>query len=136
MALSCFVDAFNIGTGAAASTVVRTGYGFQPKACIYFWSGRTESTDAGGRLDLKPGIGVACSATDRRCVVTQSDDAAGTMATDRRHDNAQCIEALTIAGATEGLADLQSFDTDGQTLIIDTQFTTNLHVHCLAFGGS
>lgn len=136
MALSCFVDAFNIGTGAVASTVVRTGYGFQPKACIYFWSGRTESTDTATQLDLKQGIGVAVSATDRRCVTVQSDHAAGTMATDRKHNNAQCIECLTIAGAVDGNADLQSFDSDGQTLVIDDQFTTNLRVHCLALGGT
>lgn len=136
MALSCFVDAFNIGTGAVASTVARTGYGFQPKACIYWWSGRTESVDTVGQLDLKQGIGVAVSATDRRCVTVQSDHAAATMATDRKQNNAQCIECLTTAGAVDGNADLQSFDSDGQTLVIDDQFTTNLRVHCLALGGS
>jgi hypothetical protein len=136
MPLQAFVDAFNIGTGAVASTVVRTGYGFQPKACIYFWSGRTESVDTVNQLDLKGGVGFACSPTDRRCISTQSDFGPTTMATDRKHNNAQCIEALTITGTVDGNADLQSFDSDGQTLVIDSQFTTNLRVHCLAIGGA
>jgi hypothetical protein len=136
MALSAFVDAFNIGTGAVASTVVRTGYSFQPKACIYWWSGRTESVDTAGSLDLKGGIGVATSATDRRCVTVQSVNGVGTSVTDRKHNNAQCIECLDTAGAVDGNADLQSFDAGGQTLVIDDQFVTSLRVHCLALGGT
>src|SRR4029434_11297977 len=123
MALSAFVDAFNIGTGAVASTVVRTGYGFQPKACIYWWSGRTESVDTTGALDLKAGIGVATSSTDRRCVMVQSDDSVGTSATDRKHNNAQCIECLDLTGAIDGNADLQSFDAGGKSPVIHDQFS-------------
>lgn len=136
MALQCYVDAFNIGTGAVASTVIRTGYGFQPKACIYYWAGHTSATDTSARMDIKAGIGVATSATDRRCVTVQSDDGPTNMATDRKHNNAQCIECLTTAGAVDGNADLQSFDAGGQTLVIDDQFTTDLRVMCLALGGS
>src|SRR4030095_5297250 len=136
MALSAFVDALNIGTGAVSSTVVRTGYGFQPKACLYWWSGGTESVDTTGALDLKAGIGVATSSTDRRCVTVQSDDSVGTSASDGKHNNAQCIERLDLTGAIDGNADLQSFDAGGQTLVIDDQFTTSLRVHCLALGGT
>ena len=142
MALSAFVDAFNIGTGAAASTVVRTGYGFAPKACIYFWSGRTESVNAVGGLQLKQGIGLATSASDRRCVTAYSGHAVGTSRSQRKHNNAQIIEALLDpidappTGTIDGNADLQSFDGDGQTLVIDDAFTNSLRVHCLALGGS
>src|SRR4029453_8617330 len=135
MALSAFFDAFNIGTGAAGSTVVRTGYGFQPKACIYFWSGRTEATSATGLLDNKLGGGGGVSSTDRRCVTTQDQTGAGTMVTDKRHDNAACIATLTNTGTLDGLADLQTFDSDGQTLVIDDQFTTSVRVQGLALGG-
>src|SRR4030095_307559 len=106
MALSAFVDALNIGTGAVSSTVVRTGYGFQPKACIYWWSGRTESGDTTEALDLKGGMRGGTSSTDRRCVTVQSDDSVGTSATDRKHNNAQCIECLDLTGAIDGNAEI------------------------------
>jgi hypothetical protein len=136
MALQCFVDAFNIGTGAAASTVVRTGYGFQPKACLYWWSGRTESAATFARKTLLPGLGMAVSPTSRAAISGMSQDAVATMVCAARHTNAACVECLTTAKALEGSADLQSFDANGQTLVITDQFVTSLRVHCLAIGGS
>lgn len=136
MAYNAFLDAFNIGTGAASSTVPRTGYGFTPKACIYFWSGQTGTVDVVGRLDYKGGIGVACSSTDRRFVVVQSDDGPTTTASNRKQSAAGCLGGLTIAGADDGEASLQSFDSDGQTLVINSAFTTNIRVHAAALGGT
>jgi len=136
MPLQCFVDAFNIGTGAVASTVVRTGYGFQPKACLYWWSGRTESTTTFARKNLQMGAGMASSATARACVTMLSQDTTTTMVTNRRHDAANVIACTTTSDTTDGSADLQSFDAGGQTLVITDQFTTNLRVHCLALGGT
>lgn len=136
MALACFVDSFNIGTGAAASTVVRTGYGFQPKACLYWWSGRTESTATFARKTLLPGLGMAVASTSRAAITGMTQDAVGTMVCANRHSTAACIECLTTAKAVEGSADLQSFDANGQTLVITDQFVTSLRVHCLAIGGS
>lgn len=136
MPLQCFVDTFNIGTGAVASTVVRTGYGFQPKACLYWWSGRTESTTTFARKTLQVGAGMASGPTARACVTSLSQDTPTTMVTNRRHDAANVIACTTTADATDGSADLQSFDADGQTLEITDQFTTDLRVQCLALGGT
>jgi hypothetical protein len=136
MAFSCYVDAFSVGSGAAGTTVVRTGYGFAPKACIYLWSGSLATTDLASQNDIRLGIGFATSATDRRLVTVQSDHGAGTMATDRRHSNSACIETLNISGTVEGSLDVQSFDSDGQTLVVDTAFTPQHRIQCLALGGS
>lgn len=140
MALQCFVDAFNVlASGVSGQTIVRTGYGFQPKCCLYWWSGRMETTDISVTSgDVKPGVGVACSATDRRCITAQMDDLAGTMACDGRQSDAACIETLTLTGSLDGSVDLQSFDSDGQTLVIDNPFglSQTHRIHCLAIGGS
>jgi hypothetical protein len=141
MALQCYVDAFNIGTGAAASTVVRTGYGFQPKACVYWWSGRTESAATFARKNPQMGMGLATSPTNRACVTGYSQDAAATMITNRRHDAANVIatSTFTTVDVLEGSADLQSFDSasgGGQTLVITDAFAASYRIHCLALGGS
>ncbi len=138
MALQCFVDTFNIGTGAAASTVVRTGYGFQPKACLYWWSGRTETVTTFAAKNPQPGFGVAVSPTSRACVTSYSQNGAGTMITNRWHDNANVMatSTFTTVDALEGSADLQSFDAGGQTLVITDAFPASYRVHCLALGGS
>jgi hypothetical protein len=141
MAFQCFLDAFNIGLGAAATTVVRTGYGFQPKACLYWWSGRVESTTSFAAQNLQPGFGMATGPTSRACVTSYSQNGIGTMVTNRRHDNANVINLSTNVSTVDQLAasaDLQSFDAGGQTLVITDSFSgaLNIRVHCLALGGS
>lgn len=129
------LGSFNVGTGAVDTTVSVSGVGFQPEVVVFWWSGRTESTDTVNRADHKRGFGVAVSPTDRRAVFSQSDDAALVAAADAGHRDDAAIGALTTAGAIDGLADLQSMDADGFTLVIDDQFATNLRVHYLALGG-
>jgi len=131
------VGAFNIGTGAVGTTTPVTGTGFQPKVVLFWWSGLTSSVDlVGGVLVHKRGFGVAVSPSDRRAVYAQSQGLADPMATDAGHHDAAAIGALTIAGAIDGLADLQSMDPNGFTLVIADQFAANLRVHYLAMGGS
>lgn len=138
MALSCFVDAFNIGTGALGTTVARSGYGFQPKACLYWWAGRLDAVDAVGLLHVRCGIGAACTPTDRCCVSTYIDHGSASAATARTHYTTECIVSVNKSAVVDANADLQSFDSDGQTLVIDDAFVTaqNVRVHCLAVGGS
>ncbi len=130
------VSSFNVGTGAVGTTTQVTGTGFQPKAVLFWWSGLTTTVDFTGGLVHKRGFGVAVSPTDRRAVYSQSMGLADPTATDAGHHDAAAIGALTTAGAIDGLADLQSMDSNGFTLIIDDQFATNLRVHYLALGGS
>lgn len=132
---SAKLGSFNVGTGIVGTTVPVTGVGFQPDVVIFWWSGRTESTDTVSGVDHKRGFGVAVSPTDRRAVFSQSDDGALVAATDAGHQADAAIGALTITGTIDGLADLQSMDAGGFTLVIDDQFATDLRVHYLALGG-
>ena len=137
MAFQCFLDAFTTASGSSAP-IVRTGYGFQPKACLYWWSGRPTAGPIFGRTSLFPGFGMATSSTNRASVTAFSYDGQGTMVTNRRHSNTDCIAQMTLSTSldqVEGVANLSSFDSDGQTLSITSPFGA-LRVHCLALGGS
>jgi hypothetical protein len=143
MAFQCFVDTFNMVTTGVGTTIVRTGYGFTPKACLYWWTGRAEPGSATfATATLQAGFGMAASPTSRACVSSYSQTGAATMITNRRHDNANCVATSTWTGtvdAVDGSADLQSFDSasgGGQTLVITDAFGTTPRIHCLALGGS
>ena len=135
MALQSFVGSFNTGTGAATTTVVVTGVGFVPKSIIFWWSGRSESTDTIGRASHVRGFGVANSATDRRAIVNKVVDAAANADTQRAHDNAACILSVSVAAAIDGQIDLQSMDADGFTLVVDDAMPLDLRVNFMALGG-
>ncbi|MCI0560400.1 MAG: hypothetical protein MN733_18090 [Nitrososphaera sp.] len=136
MAFSAFQGSFNITTAAAGNTVAVTGVGFQPKAIIFWYSGRTESVDTVGRISHQRGVGFAVSATDRRSAATQSEDASAAADTAQTLRNAACIATITIAGAIDGLGDLQSMDSDGFTIVIDDAFASDVSVSYLALGGA
>jgi len=127
--------AFNIGTGAAGTTVPIT-VGFQPKVVIFWESGRTESTDTELLGNEQRGFGVAVTPTDRRVICSQSQDAQSSAVVDRAHRADAAICSMTTGGAIDGLGDLSSMDANGFTLIIDDAFATDLRIHYLALGGS
>lgn len=135
MAMNAKAGSFNITTGAATSTVQVTGVGFQPKAIIFFWSGRTESTDASGRATTFRGVGAAASTSARIAATNQSQDAQAAAVCDQAYHNGACIELLTTAGGIDGLGDLSSFDSDGFTIVIDDAFSSDIRVSYLALGG-
>lgn len=135
-AVSTKVGAFNTGTGAVASTVVINDVGFQPKAVIFWWSGTTNSTDGISSGHVIRGFGTASSTTSRWAVGTQSESLQGTSDVDGIHRNDAVIATQTIAGAVDGLLDLQSFDAGGFTLVVDDQFSISQRVHYLALGGT
>jgi hypothetical protein len=135
--LSTKVGWFNVGTGGTGSTVPVTGIGFQPKVVNLWWSGRTESMDTTSSASISRGFGVAVSPSDRRSVFSQSLDAQGTTVTDSGHHNAAAIGTINPSdGLINGLADLQSMDPDGFTLVIDDPFAINLRIQYLALGGA
>lgn len=127
---------FSITTGSNGATVPVTGVGFLPEVVLFWWSGRTEVSDVTDGKNIVRGFGVATSTTDRRAVFTQAQDGSGTSATDSGHHDAAVIGALSTSGSIVGLADVQSLDSDGFTLIIDDQFPDNLRVNYLALGGA
>ena len=136
MAISAKVGAFNTGTGAVSTTVAVTSVGFQPKVLIFWWTGRTESTNAVGRRSVDLGVGTAISSIERWANSFYSLDAAATSDTSRRSDNTQCITTIDNAGALTGALDFQSMDSDGFTLIVDDVMPFNMRVHYMALGGS
>jgi hypothetical protein len=135
MAVNSKSGSFNVTTQAATNTVSESGFGFQPEALLLWWSGRTESTDTVGRLDGKLGFGVATSTSSRWAATIQQEDAQATSDTDRKLVTTACIVIDDTGGATDGLMDLQSFDSGGFTLVIDQQFGTDVRVNYLALGG-
>lgn len=135
MALSAHTGSFNITTAAAGNTVAVTGLGFQPKAIIFWWSGRTEAVDAGGSATLTGGIGFAVSASSFCALAFRDVDGIGTSNTDQGQRDDACI-LETGDSANVGWADLQSMDSDGFTVEIIDAFTINLRVSYIAYGGS
>lgn len=121
MAINAKVGSFSTGTPAATNTIAVTGVGFQPEFIMFWWTGRSNSTDAIGRASHFRGFGAAASTTDRRSVASTSTDAAATSDTASAHDAAACILSVSpVTPAIDGQLDLQSFDADGFTLICDS----------------
>jgi hypothetical protein len=127
---------FNIGTGAAGTTVDVTNADFgggTPTVAIFMWSGRTATGQAEGHH--KFGVGWAVSTTDQGCGATQAEHGSPTADADTAlYDNA-CIALLTIAGAVDGKADFQSWLTNGVRLVIEDAFTASYLIHYLFLGG-
>ena len=135
MALSAKAGAFNIGTGAATTTVAVTGVGFTPKVVLLFWSGTTTSGNltVSNTLDIHSGFGVAISSSERRANVNSVDDASNPVASACSTNDDCCIVMMSGGTTTTaGKADVQSMDADGFTLVIDEQFGLDLRIHYLA----
>lgn len=135
MALSVATGAFSSGTGAAGTTVAVTGLGFQPKAIIFFWNGRTDTVSAAGRATLYLGRGFATSSTNRTCLCMNSVDAGASSDGATFHHFASCILSVSNAGAIDGRMDLQSMDADGFTLSVAVQMPRSYRVIYIAYGG-
>lgn len=125
---------FATGTGAVASTVV-VELGFTPTAILFFWNGRTESTDASGRTTFQAGFGAAVSPTDRRYAGCLVQDNVATTVNNMMQGNAACIGIADTADAIDGLMDLQSMDATGFTLVVDDQFSASFDIQYLAIAG-
>jgi len=137
MALSTKFTSFNTGTGAAGSTVDVT-LGFQPKAFIVWWSGRTETVDTVGRADSHIGIGLGVSSTQRVCACWSRDDANAAETGAMVMESDQIIARLTVAGVDNGKMDVDAtanWPSNGIRFIVDTQFGASMRIHILAWGG-
>jgi hypothetical protein len=135
---SAQTGAFNIGTGAATTTVAVTGVGFQPTAVIFWWNGLQSATGtvSSTTSHLRAGYGFAVSTSQRATLCGISQDDAATAISDSHVRDDACIVTLDVGTAvTAGKADLQSMDAGGFTLVIDEQFDTDLRIKYLALGG-
>lgn len=134
MALSVKVGAFNTGTGV--SDIVVTDVGFQPKAILFWWTGRTGTVDAAGRESHFAGYGAATGTTQRWALTSNDIDAAAAQDAATAKTATGCLLSVSAAGAIDGKADLASFDSGGFTLSVSDAFPRDQRVHYLALGGA
>lgn len=127
-------------TDVLNATKVVTGLGFTPKALRFYWVGlqsNSPTNAVSGAVNERRGVGFAVSATSRRCVGTYALDNtnAGTDAGSTANDN--CV-VVTVdgTGTVDGRLDINSFDTDGFTLIVDDVTPANITVFYEAWGGT
>lgn len=135
MATEVHTGIFNTGTGAASTTKQVTGLGFQPKGIVFFWNGRTEATDTVGRTNMRVGSGITDGTNDRAIAAYDLDNSAGTDSGNYLSTGG-CIVVTDGTGAVSGELALQSFDSDGFTLVVNTQMPLDLRVMYFAIGGS
>jgi hypothetical protein len=136
LALQAFLDTFAMSTGAAGTTQARTGYGFQPKALIVFGTTNTTASDVvtGGAADLS--IGFAVSPTSRLACSCAANDNVATSDT-ARSSRADAVYVVTGSGGSQtAWLDIDSFDADGVTFIVDDASTSARILHVLALGGA
>ncbi len=134
--MSAFAGSFNITTDVATTVSSEIVCGFRPTCVIFWWSGRTESTDAAGSQNLNFGMGFAAGATDRRCMAFIVEDAQTTTDTGQNQKTDACIMELGVAsGNSVGQADFNDFTDDGFRVIIDDAFPNDLRISFLALGG-
>jgi len=127
-------------TQAATTTIPVTGLGFTPKALRFYWVGLQSNSPtnlASGAVNERRGVGFAVSATSRRCVGTFSlDNDNGGAQTGSIAMNRCVAVTVTAAGAIDGELDINSFDADGFTLIVDDATPANITVFYEAWGGT
>ena len=126
-------------TDALNATKAVTGLGFTPKALRFYWVGlqsNSPTNAASGAVNERRGVGFAVSDASRRAVGTFSldNDNGGSQCGSVANDN--CIAVtVTAAGAVDGRLDINTFDTDGFTLIVDDVTPANITVFYEAWGG-
>lgn len=133
MALRIASGSFNIGTGAAGSTVTISP-GFTAKCGILWWGGRTESADAAGSASVRRGFGFFVGTSSFRAGAHFDQDAVGTSVVGGgTRGDAVILEC--DGAANVGWADIQSISSTDVVFEVLDQFVTNLRVSYLIFGG-
>ena len=126
-------------TDALNATKAVTGLGFTPKALRFYWVGlqsNSPTNAASGTVNERRGVGFAVSAVSRRCVGTYSldGDNGGTDAGSVANDDCVVV-TVNGTGTVDGKLDINTFDTDGFTLIVDDVTPANITVFYEAWGG-
>lgn len=128
MALNVATGSFNITTGT--SDVVLTP-SFQARAIVFWYVGRTESTDAAGSASFRRGIGFVAgtAAGEQGCMYASGDDAGAAMVTCRGHRKDACIvSAAPSTNTIDGRAHVSAISSTQVTITIDDAFPTDLRV--------
>lgn len=141
--LDCYAGTFLAdSTKTATQTIAVTGLvnnlgnSFTPKAIIFWWTGRSDATDAIGRANTRHGFGFASGTSARGCAFGINIDNGANSASACMVRNDACVGTCTsAAGALDGALDLQSLDSGGFTLVVDDQLPASFRVSYLALGG-
>lgn len=135
------VAAFNIGIGAAGSTVIVTGAGgFTPIAAIFLATNRAEAVDTASAGHSRRILGFAanCVGVIKNRSVGLGDEhaiAVPNQRTGSHNRNDACLIRCSVNGTDNGRARVSSFIPDGCVLTIDTQFTVDMRIIVLFIGG-
>lgn len=136
MALSMAHGALTWTTGAAGTTFTVSGLSFQPKAIIAWIMGTARTTDGAETNYWDVSIGFATSTSDRRCIISEADNGAGSAACATGYLTT-CLLALSDSGASDqGRLDVSSIASDGFVLVVDAQAVAAMRVLWVALGGS
>lgn len=133
--LKSYFDDFTLGSGGVNTLTKRTGYRFKPKVAISA-SLSTLSTTSQSAGNALLHIGFATGPASSFYVAAQHTDneAASTASCIARNDGL-IGTLLPTTGAHDGMEALQSFDSDGLTLIRRSDHTTKPRQLLWAYGG-
>ena len=112
-----------------------TGVGFQPKAILLVVGALGEHRRDRASHALSR---IRCGGRDDRSASSGHDiaDAATSIDAARLSRNDAVVAVMTAAGVVDGLLDLQSFDSDGFTLVVDDVMPRDQRISYLALGGT
>lgn len=116
------------------TTIAESSFGFAPSALIVASHGQAQSTQDTVQAGARWSIGAATSTTDRVVQATWTED--GTANSETAMGVAYDAVYLNIssADAVQGLMDVQSFDSDGFTTIMDDADPSQAFAWYLAVG--
>jgi len=138
LAVEIEVREFTISTGTG--NIDFTGFGFQPKACLFFFTpNASQNTDSESADGLGWGVGM-CDGTREWAVYSGAEDAQTSSDVGRRSTTSGCILRCDeqLSQAYLGKATFVSFLATGVRVNRSTAFTspTSPLVKIIAFGGS
>jgi hypothetical protein len=116
------------------ATIAETGFGFQPRAALLLSHGNAESAAATVQSHDQSIVGAFTSTTERGCQGALDEDAVGLMECTAFVEHDQCLAQLTTSSTVVGLVDVQSIDSDGFTLVMDSAANPAYFVPYVAFG--
>jgi hypothetical protein len=132
----------NLLSETTTTTVADTGYGFQPVGAMFASAGRAESTADTPTDTAQWSLGAATSTTDRQVLAAVDEDGVGTsegataINTAAVYINTGVTPPNTGTHTNVGVADLQSFDSDGLTIVMTDADPAQAFVGVLAWAGN
>lgn len=120
------------------TTIPVTGLDFTPKALRFYWVGLQSNSPTAANsqaVSERRGVGFASSTTSRASTGTTSLDLSGNSDCGSIFTTTACVITVSAAGTVDGLLDINSFDADGFTLIVDDVVPADITVFWEAWGG-